>query len=240
MNRELIDRYVVEVSAYQQNESAQTTLQVEVTDVNDNSPTLVGPPGTVISVPSHAALHTLVTRVNATDSDAGENSRLNYHIINHNIPFEINRTTGVIRTKGVLDADGILPMYDIMVYVRDAGRPRLEAYITYTINILTSGSVSEPTATEPQTTPSMATPVVKERVTSAKCPVTMTSTETSTGATTLSTFVLVLVGVGLFFLVVLVIITIGVIKVCRVWMRKRQEHKKRYVANIIPDDLAPL
>lgn len=42
----------------------------------------------------------------------------------------------------MLDADGILPSYDIIVYVRDSGQPRLEAYMTYTINITTSEHMS--------------------------------------------------------------------------------------------------
>ena len=144
LNRELIDRYVMEVTASQQNENARTTLQVEVADVNDNSPMLVDCPETVIWISQHAALHTPVTGVNATDPDLGENSRLDFYIVGHNlnIPFEINRTTGVIRTRSALDTDGILPSYDITVCVRDSGQPRIEAYITYTINI---GSVPKST-----------------------------------------------------------------------------------------------
>ena len=144
LNRELIDRYVMEVTASQQNENAQTTLQVAVADVNDNSPMLVDCPETVIWISQHAALHTPVTGVNATDPDLGENSRLDFNIVGHNlnIPFEINRTTGVIRTRSALDTDGILPSYDITVCVRDSGQPRIEAYITYTINI---GSIPKST-----------------------------------------------------------------------------------------------
>ena len=150
LNRELIDRFVVEVSASQQNESAQTTLRIEVTDVNDNSPMLVDPPGTVIWISQYTAIHTPVARVNATDPDSGENSRLDFHMVgrNVNIPFEINRTTGDIQTSGPLDTDGILPSYDITVYVRDAGQPRLETHITYTINIGNSPESTElPTTT---------------------------------------------------------------------------------------------
>ena len=150
LNRELIDRYVMEVTASQQNENALTTLQVAVADVNDNSPMLVDPPGTVIWISQHTAIHTSVTRVNATDPDLGENSRLDFHMVgrNVNIPFEINRTTGDIQTSGALDTDGILPSYDITVYVRDAGQPRLETHITYTINIGNSPESTElPTTT---------------------------------------------------------------------------------------------
>ena len=149
LNRELIDRYVMEVTASQQNENARTTLQVAVADVNDNSPMLVDPPGTVIWISQDTALHTPVARVNATDPDSGENSRLDFDVVDHNlnIPFEINQTTGVIRTISALDTDEVLPSYDITVYVRDAGQPRLEAHITYTINI-----GSSPESTELSTT----------------------------------------------------------------------------------------
>lgn len=56
LNREYVDRYMIEVTASQQSETVHTTVLVEVADVNDNSPTLVDTPGTVISIPKDVLL----------------------------------------------------------------------------------------------------------------------------------------------------------------------------------------
>lgn len=228
LNREYVDRYVVEVAVSQRDETARTRLLVQVADVNDNSP-LFDTQGTVISIPENTAVHTFITMANATDSDTGENARLEFHILgrNLNIPFEINRTTGIIRTRSVLDRDVTFPSYNITVYVRDSGQPRLEAYLTYTINITRSGA--DPETTEPQTSSSTGTPADNQTATSAK-PSTTSSTEAQTESSNINAFALIMVGVGVFVF----ILTAAPIIAC-LWVKKkeRDEHKKRYAVIIL-------
>jgi protocadherin Fat 4 len=149
LNREHIDRYVIEVTVSLQNESALSRLLVIVADINDNSPVFENPPGTVILIHEDTAIHAIVTQVNANDPDIGENAEINFHILSHrfDLPFEIDTRMGIIRTTRVLNGDGIFPTYNITVYARDSGQPRLEAYLDYMIHI----TGATPESTEPET-----------------------------------------------------------------------------------------
>ena len=223
LNREHIDHYVIEVTASQQNETAQTTVTIDVADANDNSPRLLDTDGTVIFITENTQINTVVTRINATDLDTGENARLNFEILGHdlNLPFNVNNTTGIIRTRNVLTGEDILPSYDVTVYVRDFGQPRLETYITYTFNITRFENQSE-------TVTSLISPTVSPTANPTAPQTTkpsMTFTELPT--TGLTSFIFVIIGVCVFFLLVvlIVVITIAVF----VWWKNRRNRQKKEI-----------
>ncbi len=135
LDREIADRYVLDITASRPNEDARTRLIVLVADVNDNPPMFRDANGTVVYIDEDAVTPTVVTRSNATDADIGENARLEFTILNRDHPFEINRETGVIRTRGVLDYEAV-QSYSVIISVRDSGTPRLENRITYIINVV--------------------------------------------------------------------------------------------------------
>lgn len=61
--------------------SARVSVQVAVTDVNDNAPDLVDPQEDVISVREEQPPGTEVVRVRAVDRDEGHNATVTYSIV---------------------------------------------------------------------------------------------------------------------------------------------------------------
>ena len=153
LNRELIDTYLVMVTASRPRETVQARLHIEVTDSNDNSPSKLDLEGTVIPLFEDTGAHSIVTRSNFTDLDSGDNARLHFSILNyHNLsfPFEINEATGDIQTSRDVSNEASR-VYNVTIYVHDYGEPRLENYITYTFSII-GRNVSLPTSLTPTTT----------------------------------------------------------------------------------------
>ena len=95
-------------------------INIDVTDVNDHTPTFTrqryieelaenSPPGTYL------------TTVSATDDDSGQNSLLTYSMLGSAADlFEINAATGEITTKSRLDYE-IQPRIELGVMVDDSG-----------------------------------------------------------------------------------------------------------------------
>lgn len=138
LNREAVARYVIEATAERPGGMARARVVVNVGDENDNHPQFIDTNHTVLSIAEDAVSQTIVTKSNATDRDTGENARLEYSILNRppNFPFEINRTSGVIRLVSVVDYEYV-PAYNITVMVQDSGTPfRRSSQIVYRINII--------------------------------------------------------------------------------------------------------
>lgn len=137
LDREVISRYVIEVTASRPNEVARTRLVVMVEDANDNRPIFIDANNTVVSIEEGVTTPTVVTRSNATDRDIGNNARLVFTLVepDPDFPFEIVSDTGVIQTRGVLDYE-MVRSYNLTVNVRDSGQPRRSNRIVYRINIL--------------------------------------------------------------------------------------------------------
>lgn len=136
LDREDIPRFTIEAVATRPNsETARTRLVVIVGDFNDNRPIFSDSNNTVVTVPEDAVTQEMVTKSNATDRDIGENARLVYTLLERNSPFEIDGTSGVIQTRGILNYEEV-QAYDITVVVRDSGSPALENRITYRVNVL--------------------------------------------------------------------------------------------------------
>ncbi|KAG1680499.1 Protocadherin-like wing polarity protein stan [Nymphon striatum] len=110
LDREFMDMHYFRVIAVDEgipSQTATTTLQVRVQDVNDHVPTFeqnVYEATVKESVPSG----TIVVTVRATDRDAGNNAKIVYSILNPGGPneaFSIDKETGVMVTKLKLDRE---------------------------------------------------------------------------------------------------------------------------------------
>lgn len=61
--------------------SAKAIVRVMVTDVNDNSPVIVEPEETVLSVREELPAGTEVVRIRAVDTDEGNNASITYSFV---------------------------------------------------------------------------------------------------------------------------------------------------------------
>ena len=102
--------------------STNATIEITVTDVNDNTPTFLNAPNKT-SVAEHSALSTIVFTAMATDLDSGINSQLVFSLTT-NPYLSINQTTGVVVVSGVIDRE-LVDTINVTITVCDRGVPSL-------------------------------------------------------------------------------------------------------------------
>ncbi|KAL0176498.1 hypothetical protein M9458_028828, partial [Cirrhinus mrigala] len=127
--------------------SNNVTVNVFITDENDNSPQILypSPEGNSFMtemVPRAAQARSLVSKVIAVDADSGQNAWLSYHIIKATDPglFTIGVHSGEIRTqRDISESDSM--KQNIIVSVRDNGQPSLSA--TCAMYLLISDNLAE-------------------------------------------------------------------------------------------------
>uniref|UniRef100_A0A8C6T8G4 Cadherin domain-containing protein n=1 Tax=Neogobius melanostomus TaxID=47308 RepID=A0A8C6T8G4_9GOBI len=127
--------------------SSNVTVNVLISDVNDNSPQILYPTPEGNSfmtelVPKAAHAGSLVSKVIAVDTDSGQNAWLSYHIVKSTEPglFTIGLHSGEIRTqRDISESDSM--KQNLIVSVKDNGQPPLSA--TCSMYILISDNLAE-------------------------------------------------------------------------------------------------
>ena len=109
-------------------------MTVSITDVNDNAPVFSQRVYSAVLDESPDA-NLFVVQLVATDSDTGDNARLNYFIDNTTVPFAVNLTSGAIVTTTPL-CSSVNPSFSFNVTVSDLGFPSLsdKAVVNVRIN----------------------------------------------------------------------------------------------------------
>ncbi|KAI1894530.1 hypothetical protein AGOR_G00116740, partial [Albula goreensis] len=116
------------------------TVNITVLDINDNAPTWRDEPYHV-NVVEMSPIDTDVASVLAVDPDYGENGTVVYSISPPNPFYNINSSTGKIRTSGMaLDRESsntrdALLMRTIVVSAMDLGRPPLRSPVSTTVYV---------------------------------------------------------------------------------------------------------
>uniref|UniRef100_A0A8C6T3M6 Cadherin domain-containing protein n=1 Tax=Neogobius melanostomus TaxID=47308 RepID=A0A8C6T3M6_9GOBI len=127
--------------------SSNVTVNVFISDVNDNSPQILYPTPEGNSfmtelVPKAAHAGSLVSKVIAVDADSGQNAWLSYHIVKSTEPglFTIGLHSGEIRTqRDISESDSM--KQNLIVAVKDNGQPPLSA--TCSMYLLISDNLAE-------------------------------------------------------------------------------------------------
>ncbi|XP_006741893.1 protocadherin Fat 1 [Leptonychotes weddellii] len=114
----------------------QADLVLTLEDVNDNAPEFSADPHT-ITVFENTEPGTLLTRVQATDADAGLNRKISYSLINSaDGQFSINELSGIIQLEKPLDREQ-QAVYTLTLKAVDQGLPRrLTATGTVVVSVL--------------------------------------------------------------------------------------------------------
>ncbi|KAJ7327360.1 condensed mesenchymal cell proliferation [Desmophyllum pertusum] len=142
LDRETQSAYTLKVVAKDRGQPPKTSEEsfiINVQDVNDNHPKFDQDVFTaVLSENSTIGTSVMVTR--ATDRDIDANAKLFYNISDmpqdalYKTWFQINHTTGEIRTSAMLDRE-IVPRLEFHVTATDSGVPRLSTNCTVIVNI---------------------------------------------------------------------------------------------------------
>ncbi|XP_019620041.1 PREDICTED: protocadherin Fat 4-like [Branchiostoma belcheri] len=137
LDRETRDSYELLVRATDDKipqHTAYTTVEVTVTDINDQDPTFQSL-SYHFTVSEDATHGSVVGTVTATDMDQGKNGEVMYRITgdNGNV-FSIDNTTGQITTTGQLDREQMAG-YNITVMATDMGSPARNTTALVTVSV---------------------------------------------------------------------------------------------------------
>ena len=141
LDREVRGQYLFQLLAYDGDNPPKTgslDLDIEVTDVNDNSPTFENSTYTV-SVLENLALQTTIIQVRATDRDQSLNGKVLYGFSSHTAQmyghiFGIRNRTGDIFVKGDVDHEK-RSAYHLVVTAQDGGQDALTSDATVIIEV---------------------------------------------------------------------------------------------------------
>ncbi|XP_044732152.1 cadherin-related tumor suppressor [Chrysoperla carnea] len=140
LDRETIPVYNLIVGAIDTGIPPQTgsaTIQITLTDINDNGP-IFDPPNVTGYVMENQPPFTKVMTLTATDPDLPPNGApFSYYLVGgrHKDMVIIEKHTGVVKTTKSLDRESI-PMLDIIVEVEDSGTPKMRSRHHVTITVL--------------------------------------------------------------------------------------------------------
>uniref|UniRef100_A0A668AYA3 Protocadherin-15 n=1 Tax=Myripristis murdjan TaxID=586833 RepID=A0A668AYA3_9TELE len=135
LDRETLDHYTLVVTASDGHAegTSTATVNIVVTDVNDNDPLFDS------SLPVNLTVieeqdHAYVGRVKATDPDLGSSGQVHYRLINHQNLFSIN-ASGAIRTLVPLDRE-VTGHYDLIVEAWDGAVDPRRSRLTLPVTVL--------------------------------------------------------------------------------------------------------
>ncbi|XP_018368813.1 PREDICTED: protein dachsous-like [Trachymyrmex cornetzi] len=141
-----LPRVRVVITVLDENDNAPTfapplrshlNVNVTVQDVNDNPP-VFNQTRYDASVPENATVGTPVLAVNATDADAGDNSRIEYSINRRQSDreemFRIDPETGMVYVNKALDFES-KERHELVIVARDRGAQPLEASTFLSIRV---------------------------------------------------------------------------------------------------------
>lgn len=138
IDRELRDVFILRMAAFNPDSAdvrSYVNVTVNITDVNDNPPTVVFPLAlnNTVYVSAHAPHGYIVTSVVAYDRDAGDNGRLRYTIDTQHSDvtaglFDVSADRGEVSVAGSL-TDRYRLVTRMRIVVRDSGIPPRESRV---------------------------------------------------------------------------------------------------------------
>ncbi|KAM8771994.1 cadherin-23-like isoform 2-T2 [Acanthopagrus schlegelii] len=125
--------YSVTISISDGVDSDSAVVEVQVTDVNDNSP-VFAPSSVTTSVPEDSEVGSNVTVVPATDKDSSFNKEIRYSLRGGEGRFDIDPVSGMVSVAAALDRE-TKAEYNLLVVAEDQGRPARSATASLLVQV---------------------------------------------------------------------------------------------------------
>ncbi|XP_039671449.1 protocadherin Fat 4 [Perca fluviatilis] len=125
--------YSVAISISDGVNSDSAVVEVQVTDVNDNSPVFTSD-SVPKSVPEDAEVGSNVTVVPATDKDSSFNKEIRYSLRGGEGKFSVDPVSGMVSVTGALDRE-TKAEYSLLMVAEDQGRPARSATASLLIRV---------------------------------------------------------------------------------------------------------
>lgn len=136
LNRERVDEYVLNVTAYDlgnPQKSSSKVLPINLLDENDNAPIFEKNLAS-FRVTENALNGTVILQLNASDADLGENSRITYTLETDTTDFRIDPDIGILYISSPLDRER-QDLYELQIHATDNGEPSLFSEALVRINV---------------------------------------------------------------------------------------------------------
>ncbi|XP_061078966.1 protocadherin Fat 4-like [Conger conger] len=133
LDHEVRTNYSVRVSISDGTSSDETTVLVDVIDINDNTPVFASGP-VKVDVGEDAELGANVTELAASDADSGFNGELFYSLRGGEGKFSIDPQSAMISLAGTLDREAQAE-YTLEVVARDQGQPPRSSSAVVVVNV---------------------------------------------------------------------------------------------------------
>ncbi len=142
LDYETTTNYLLQISASDGQQSTNANLSITVLDENEFPPVFQG--GANFQIEEERSDGTLVGTVLATDDDGDPaNREVSYSFVQSSNYFTIDRTSGEVRTKGVLDRETLVRVFipptsqiSLDVTARDSASPSRQTTMSITITLL--------------------------------------------------------------------------------------------------------
>ena len=137
LDREVSSGYTIVVTAIDNGVpplADTTNVEIEVTDVNDNSPEFKQSSYTT-AISEDALIGSSVIQIEAFDKDLGLNGQVRYTFNGGNdgsSTFNIDPTSGIVRTNKLLDRETVAK-YQLIAYAYDRGTPSLSTSVSIVV-----------------------------------------------------------------------------------------------------------
>ncbi len=135
LDRETRDTYTMTLSVSDGTVTIQTSVIVNVNDIDDNDPVFTQAPST-LQVDENLGINVRVAQYIATDRDIGSNAAINYRISTggSGLPFRLDSQTGVLSVSGGIDYE-VRQSYTITVIAENPNNGGSSVSQTTVINI---------------------------------------------------------------------------------------------------------
>lgn len=134
LDREERDSYVLELEAADGEYTASTSLEIVVTDENDNQP-VFHQESYQVTLPELTEANVAVVTVNASDADTGQNAEITYSFVDPRQAFYIDPVSGVIYTNQTIEFNDAETTIQLYVTAVDHGTPELSEFVTVRIEV---------------------------------------------------------------------------------------------------------
>ncbi|XP_077287800.1 fat-like cadherin-related tumor suppressor homolog [Arctopsyche grandis] len=122
LDREREYQYIINISVYdlgKPQKGVSRLLPITVLDINDNPPKFIKTLGSYKIVES-ASNGTVVCKLNATDADSGEFSKIKYSLVSDTEDFAVDPSLGIVSVASSLDRER-QSVYELKIRARDNG-----------------------------------------------------------------------------------------------------------------------
>lgn len=143
LDYELTKSFVLNINVSDGTYQSQTTLTVNVKDVNDNAPRFLNSSYRA-TLSEDSAAGAFILRVSAVDKDSGTNGEITYAFVTDVPQFTIHADTGSIHTAQKIEVGAQESLFFVVVSATDRGVPRQRAYVNVKIQISRTPKFTSP------------------------------------------------------------------------------------------------